>query len=176
MQHNQRNPLVLTKWDFEERTGSRYIPRALIRAPGATFYRIVDPDNDLAGRRKGAHQETQQNSARFKRRPARAIQDSVISFKTLFIGQSHYAQTGSHSTFAGREDRTDQQNFCMLPDAFGKQRSKFYNQGQQLGRQCQQLKTSLGKSGLQRTRSADVFSKIKNGQSRAESVNANRLR
>jgi hypothetical protein len=32
------------------------------------------------------------------------------------------------------------------------------------------LKTSLGKSGLQRTRPADIFSKIKNGQSRANSV------
>jgi hypothetical protein len=33
MKLSQRSPLALTKWPWLERTGSRYIPRALIRRP-----------------------------------------------------------------------------------------------------------------------------------------------
>jgi hypothetical protein len=55
-----------------------------------------------------------------------------------------------------------------MPYGLGEQRLKLYNQWQQFGRQYQQLKTSRGKSGLQLTWPGVTFSKIKNGQSRAD--------
>jgi hypothetical protein len=107
------------------------------------------------------NQQSQQNSAGFQGRPLRAVQDSMVVGEASFLAQPHDAQAGGHSSFARRQDRSNQQDFGVLPNRLGEQRRKLYNQGQQFGRQCQQLKTSRGKSGLQLTQSADSFSKIK---------------
>jgi hypothetical protein len=94
----------------------------------------------------------------------------MVIDEAFFLAQPHDTQTSGHSSSAKRQDGSDQQDFGMLPDRLGEQGRKLYNQRQQLGRQCLQLKTSLGKSGLQLRLSAVVFSKIKNGQSRAKAV------
>lgn len=129
--------------------------------------RIVDSDHQLTVWRKGGDQQAQQDTARRQGRPARPIQDSMVVDETFLLAQSHHAQASSHSSLAKRQNCSNQQDLGVFPDRLGEQRRKLYNQWQQLGRQCLQLKTSLGKSGLQLTRSADTFSKIKNGQSRA---------
>jgi pyruvate,water dikinase len=94
----------------------------------------------------------------------------MVVDEAFLLAQPHDTQTSGHSSSAKRQDGSDQQDFGMLPDRLGEQGRKFYNQRQQLGRQCLQLKTSLGKSGLQLRLSAVVFSKIKNGQSRAKKL------
>jgi hypothetical protein len=137
----------------------------LIAAP--PLDRIVDAQDQFASRGEGRNQQSQQDSAGFQCRPSRTVQYSMIVGEASFLAQPHDTQAGGHRSFTRRQDRSDQQGFGMLPNGLGEQRRKLYNQGQQFGRQCQQLKTSRGKSGLQLTRSADTFSKIKNGQSRA---------
>jgi hypothetical protein len=94
----------------------------------------------------------------------------VIVDETFLLAQSHDTQARRHRAFASGENRANQQDFGVFPHGLGEQRCKLYNQGHQLGRQCQHMETSRGKSGLQLTQSADSFSKIKNGQSRAKSV------
>jgi hypothetical protein len=94
----------------------------------------------------------------------------MVVDEAFLLAQPHDTQTSGHSSSAKRQDGSDQQDFGMLPDRLGEQGRKLYNQRQQLGRQCLQLKTSLGKSGLQLRLSAVLISKIKNGQSRAKSV------
>src|SRR5262245_20844729 len=132
--------------------------------------RIVEAQDQFASRGEGRNQQSQQDPAGFQGRPSRTVQDSMVVGEASFLAQPHDTQAGGHSSFARRQDRSDQQDFGVLPNWLGEQRRKLYNQGQQFGRQCQQLKTSRGKSGLQLTRSADSFSKIKNGQSRAEDL------
>src|SRR5262249_23216375 len=107
-------------------------------------------------------------AARRQGRPSRPIQDSMVTLETLLLAQSHHTQGGGHGAFAGRQNRSDHQDFGVLPNGLGEQGRKLYNQRQQLGRQCQQLKTSRRKSGFQVMRPAVIFSKIKNGQSRAK--------
>ena len=137
----------------------------LIAAP--PLDRIVEAQDQFASRGEGLNQQSQQESAGFQGRPSRTVQGSMVVGEATFLAQPHDAQASGHSSFARRQDRSDQQDFGVLPNGLGEQWRELYNQGQQFGRQCQQLKTSRGKSGLQLTQSADSFSKIKNGQSRA---------
>jgi hypothetical protein len=73
------------------------------------------------------------------------VQDPMVIDEAFFLAQPHDTQTSGHSSSAKRQDGSDQQDFAMLPDRLGEQGRKLYNQRQQLGRQCLQLKTSLGK-------------------------------
>src|SRR5262245_38122280 len=138
--------------------------------PAPSFDGVVDPNHQLAGRGKSSDQQAQQDAARRQGRPSRPIQDSMVTLETLLLAQSHHTQGGGHGAFAGRQNRSDHQDFGVLPNGLGEQGRKLYNQRQQLGRQCQQLKTSRRKSGLQLMRPAVIFSKIKNGQSRDKRV------
>src|SRR5262245_35864010 len=136
--------------------------------PAPSFDGVVDPHHQLDGRGKSSDQQAQHEAARRQGRPSRPIQDSMVTLETLLLAQSHHTQGGGHGAFAGRQNRSDHQDFGVLPNGLGEQGRKLYNQRQQLGRQCQQLKTSRRKSGLQLMRPAVIFSKIKNGQSRAK--------
>ncbi|HEY8459120.1 MAG TPA: hypothetical protein VIM99_02000 [Blastocatellia bacterium] len=89
----------------------------------------------------------------------------MIVLKALVLALARHAQAGGDGSFANGQNSPDQQVFCALPNLFGEKRRELYNQARQLGRQRQQLKASLGKSGLHLTPSTDTFSKIKNGQS-----------
>src|SRR5262249_803836 len=143
----------------------------LLAAP--SFDRVVDPNDQFAAGRKSGDQQAQQDPARAQRRPSRPVQDPMVVDEAFLLAQPHDTQTSGHSSSAKRQDGSDQQDFGMLPDRLGEQGRKLYNQRQQLGRQCSQLKTSLGKSGLQLRLSAVVFSKIKNGQSRVKKPSQN---
>lgn len=129
-----------------------------------------EAQDQFASRGEGRNQPSPQDSAGFQGRPSRTVQDPMVVGEASFLARSP-ARAGQAVTvrFSGALERSDQQAFGVRPNWLGEQRRKLSNQGQQLGRQRQQLKTSRGKRGLQLTRSADTFSKIKNGQSRAKS-------
>jgi len=138
----------------------------LIAAPPLNC--IVEAQNQFTSRGETHNQQSQQDSTAFQGRPSRTVQDPMVVGEASFLAQAHDTQAGGYGSFARRQDRSDRQDFGVFPNRLGEKRRELYNQWQQFGRQCQQLKTSRGKSGLQLTRSADSFSKIKNGQSRAK--------
>src|SRR5712691_12109823 len=126
------------------------------------------PRLDLTFRGKARNQQAQQSLTRGQERPARTIQDPVIVDEPLLLAQPHDTQARRHRACARGENSANQQDFSTFPNGLGEQWFKLSNQGQQLGRPCQHIETSRGKSDLQLTLSAVTFSKIKNGQSRAE--------
>jgi hypothetical protein len=77
---------------------------------------------------------------------------------------AHDAQASRDRAFTGRQDRSSQQDFSALPNGLGEQGREFYNQGQQLGRQCEHMEDlSWRKVLLKLMRPAVTFSKIKIG-------------
>jgi len=115
MKLNQRSPLALTKWPWLERTGSRYIPRALIRRPPSTFNGVVHANDHRAGGHEVFDHNAQQSPGNSKGAPAGAAEDLMIACKVGGLSPAGQAQAGSDGSLARRQQRTHHQNKHMLP-------------------------------------------------------------
>src|SRR5581483_10281001 len=76
-------------------------------------------DQWLVSWNKQASQQQQQPAAQFPTRPRGAIEDAVRVLKLLVVRTSHNPQDGSNRAFSGHQDRSDQEHFGPVPDAFG---------------------------------------------------------
>ncbi len=88
------------------------------------FNGIVQAQNHRPPYRQCADQQSQQDATGLQARPLRPIQNPMVIFKMLLHAQTHHTQGRSHGSFRRRQDRTDQQNLRMFPEAIRKQAHK----------------------------------------------------
>jgi hypothetical protein len=79
MVESQRRPLALTKCSLDERTGSRYMPRALILAPQRSS--MVSSRPITTGAYEGFYQQNQQLARHRPGRPRRSVEDTLEGTK-----------------------------------------------------------------------------------------------
>src|SRR5579859_6823319 len=93
-----------------------------------TFNGVVDPADNRSFRHKRLDQQQQQRAAQGPTRPGRAVEHAMIRLKLPLATQPHNAQRGCDRPGAWHQNRTDQQNLCVLPNQVGKVRRKDLNQ------------------------------------------------
>jgi hypothetical protein len=87
-------------------------------APTA-FDGIVQTQEYRTARCEHLDQPGQQQFAHSQGRPLRSVQYPVVVLEMLFGIQTHDPQNGCHGSLSRGEDRSDQQDLSMFPDALG---------------------------------------------------------
>ena len=96
--------------------------------PAPAFHSWIQRTDDRPLGHEGLHQELQQRTAQRPARPNRAAEHPMVSLKLSFLAQAHDAQHGGHRAPTRCQDRAQQQDLRVLPNAVGKVRRKRLNQ------------------------------------------------
>ena len=78
------------------------MPLALIFDSGASFYGVIQTENQRPRGNKGRQEESEEDSTGLEARPARTIQQAVERAERWIVCQPEYPESGSHRPFTRR--------------------------------------------------------------------------